>query len=195
MKRQLLCVLTILLLPALLSPAAAISLWNNGRGNSDGFYAEMKGLSVGDIVTVVIVERATASNKATTQNSKSTDISSSAGTGPLSVIKSMGMTTASDFQGDGETTRTTSLQTHVSARVIKVMPNGNMVIEGQKFNQINNEIQEIRVKGMVRPVDIAADNTVLSTALAEADIRLTGKGGTSDAARPSFINRVFNLIF
>lgn len=188
--------LSLLLLLAAALPGAGISLWNNGgRGNADGFYAEIKGLSVGDIVTVVIVERATASNKATTQNKKSTELSSSAGTGPLSVIKSMGVSTESDFQGDGETTRTTRLETHVSARVTKVLPNGNMLIEGQKFNQINNEVQEIRIRGMVRPVDIAADNTVLSTALADADIRLTGKGGASEASRPSLVNRLFNLIF
>jgi flagellar L-ring protein precursor FlgH len=187
--------LVALLLLVTMSSLSATSLWNDQQTNNTSFFSEIKGLVVGDIVTVVIVEQSTASNRASTQNTKQTSISGGAGTGPLSVIKAMGADTESDFQGDGSTTSTTSLQTRISARVMKVLPNGNMIIEGKKFNQINKEIQEVFVKGMVRPVDISSDNTVFSTALADAEIKLVGHGGSADAVRPGLMNRIYNFVF
>lgn len=183
----------LLLLPA--PPAAATSLYPGKVVNQQSYYSEIKGLSVGDVVTVVIAERATASNLATTQNSKTATLSATGGNGPLKFLDAMGTTTTSDFEGDGSTSRVTSLSTHITARVMKVLPNGNLVIEGRRMNQINDEVQEMYLKGIVRPVDIAADNTVLSTALGEAEIRLSGRGSGARAAKPGPLQRIFDWVF
>lgn len=180
---------------ALPFPAAATSLYPGSIVNGQSYYSEMKGHRVGDVVTVVIVERATASNAASTQNKKSTKLFAGAGTGALKFIDSLGTNTESNIQGDGETSTVTSLQTRITARVQKVLPNGNLVIEGKRVNQINNETQHIYLKGIVRPVDITSENTVLSTALADAEIHLTGRGPGAQATRPGPIQRVFDWVF
>ncbi len=173
----------------------AISLWERTNNDSTGYYAEMKGLNVGDILTVIILENASASQKSVTQNSKSTSIAGTNGTGPLAAIKNIGLGTSSDFQGDGATTQTTKLSSSITARIMKVFPNGNMLIEGKKTSQINNETQEMFVKGVIRPVDISADNTVYSTSLADAEIKLSGHGSSSRTAKPGLINKVYDWIF
>lgn len=177
------------------APAPATSLWQDTPVSVPNYFAEIKGLKIGDVVTVIIVEQATASNQATTQNKKSTKLSGTAGTGPLRFLDAMGAGTNSDFQGDGQTSRTTSLQTRCTARVMKVLPNGNLYIEGHRTNQINNEVQEIVCKGIVRPVDIGADNTVLSSALAEAEIKLSGRGSGSQTGRPGVLARAYDWVF
>jgi flagellar L-ring protein precursor FlgH len=137
----------------------------------------------------------TASNQATTQNSKSSKLYASGGTGPLKFLDAMGGATTSDFEGDGTTSRVTSLHTHITARFMDVLPNGNLVIEGRRMNQINDEVQEMYLKGIVRPVDIAADNTVQSTALGEAEIKLSGSGPGARVNRPGPLQRVFDWVF
>lgn len=175
--------------------AGATSLYPGATVNNQSYYSEIKGHKVGDVVTVVIVERATASNQATTQNKKSTKLFAGAGTGALKFIDSLGTNTESNIQGDGQTSTVTSLQTRITARVQKVLPNGNLVIEGRRVNQINNETQNIYLKGIVRPVDIAADNSVLSTSLADAEIQLSGRGPGAQATKPGPLQRVFDWVF
>jgi flagellar L-ring protein precursor FlgH len=172
----------------------AISLWNDNNG-ALGFCSEVKGLRVGDIVNVIIVEKAIASQKSTTKNKKATNLTGGPGTGPLSAIKSMGLSTASDFQGNGQTSQSLTLSTRVTARVMKVFPNGNMLIEGKKESQINNEVQKIYVKGIIRPVDVTSDNVVYSTMISDAEIKMVGKGSSSRTARPGLLHKVFDWVF
>jgi flagellar L-ring protein precursor FlgH len=83
----------------------------------------------------------------------------------------------------------------VTAEVIEIRPNGNLVIEGSRTVLINDDEDQITVRGVLRPEDIAADNTVLSTYLSEAQIAYTGNGPNDNATKQGIITRILDLIF
>ena len=97
---------------------------------------------------------------------------------------------ATALKGNGTTSRQTTLTTTMSARVTNVLPNGYLVLEGTKSIQINSESQVVTVRGVVRPADLAVDNSVQSNRLAQMEIILNGKGVVGDAIRrPNFLYR------
>ncbi|MFT3709073.1 MAG: flagellar basal body L-ring protein FlgH [Archangium sp.] len=104
------------------------------------------------------------------------------------------MKLGNEFQGDGRTARTEKLTATVPAVVKKVLPNGNLFIEGHRVVLVNNEEQHFYISGVVRPIDIAQDNSVRSSYVADAEIEFTGRGVLTDAQRPGFFTRLWNLI-
>jgi flagellar L-ring protein precursor FlgH len=89
--------------------------------------------------------------------------------------------------GQGTTSRSTTLSTRLTARVIYVLPNGALVVEAAKDIQINSEHQTITVRGVVRPADIDATNSVYSDRLGQLEVHVNGKGVVADAVRRPFI--------
>ncbi len=95
------------------------------------------------------------------------------------------------LNGTGTTTRTTTLNAVLSARVVKVLPGGLLYIEGSKDLQVNSEQQAVMVRGIIRNTDITTTNTVGSTQIADMEIRLNGKGIVNDAIRrPNILYRI-----
>ncbi len=82
----------------------------------------------------------------------------------------------------------------LSARVTRVLDNGNLVIEGRRLVKVNDETQILVVSGVVRPYDVAPDNTVLSSRLADGEVRLEGRGVVSDRQRPGLLQRIFDFL-
>jgi flagellar L-ring protein precursor FlgH len=99
---------------------------------------------------------------------------------------------ANSFDGEGATTRNSTLNAYISVQVIQVLPNGNLVIQGSRQVQVNNENQIINIQGVIRPVDIDATNTILSTAVAEAKIELNGQGVVSDKQNVGWLTRILD---
>jgi flagellar L-ring protein precursor FlgH len=96
-----------------------------------------------------------------------------------------------ELKGSGTTSRQTAITTTMSARVVGVLPNGYLVLEGTKDVQVNSEFQTIIVRGVVRPADLAPDNSVPSSRLAQVEIKLNGKGVVGDAIRrPNILYRI-----
>ena len=83
----------------------------------------------------------------------------------------------------------------MSARVVKVLENGNLVVEGSKVVEINEEKEIIKIKGVVRPQDIEADNTIYSYNIADAEITYSGKGTVHNGHRPGLLSKLLNWIF
>ena len=100
-----------------------------------------------------------------------------------------------DFDGKGETTRSSQLNTYITAQVIQVFANGNLVIQGSRQVQVNNENQFINVQGVIRPEDISAGNIILSTYIAEAKIELSGQGAVSDKQKPGWFARILDWVW
>jgi flagellar L-ring protein FlgH len=159
--------------------------------------------NVNDILTIQINESSTASNSANTSTKKAGDISIKAPnlfglekspTRGLSLADILGGSSALNFAGQGSTARTGQLQAFVSARVIEVFPNGDLAIEGVKELTINREREVLRIRGIVRKVDIAPNNVVPSTSLANMEVVFDGKGIVSDANKPGFLFRLFQWI-
>jgi flagellar L-ring protein precursor FlgH len=100
-----------------------------------------------------------------------------------------------DFGADGRTARTERLTATVPAIVRKVLPNGNLFIEGHRVVLVNSEEQHFYISGVVRPIDIAQDNSVRSSYVADAEIEFTGRGVLSDNQKPGLLTRFFNWIW
>ena len=180
------------------STPAEGSVWN-----SRGFYslyADVKARNVGDIVTINIVESASASKNATTKTSRNSDIEAS-WSGVLAKMSgdwvgaAQKAAYANSFNGQGETTRKSSLNAYITVQVIQVLPNGNLAIQGSREVQVNNENQFINIQGVIRPEDISSANIVLSTFVADAKIELTGQGVVSDKQRVGWLTRILDWVW
>jgi flagellar L-ring protein precursor FlgH len=162
-------------------------------------YTDRKGKQAGDVLTVMVVESAKATNNAQTQtdskNKNSFGLEN--GAGSLDFIPGMGMGTAtnSGFEGRGLTSRNGSLKATVTVKIEEVMDNGNLRISGFKEVTLNEETEILEVSGTIRPEDISSDNTVYSYKIADAVIRYKGDGTLTEAEEPGMISRFFNWIF
>ncbi|HEX3019417.1 MAG TPA: flagellar basal body L-ring protein FlgH [Chitinispirillaceae bacterium] len=170
-----------------------------GAASVYSLYSDHRAMRVDDILTVLIVESAKAGSESQTSTSKenSGQLQSSGGTGPLKFLPSVGFSGANKvgFDGKGGTSREGSLVATITARVIKVLDNGNLVIEGSKMVEINEEKEIIKLTGMVRPQDIQKNNVIYSSSIADAQITYTGKGAVNTGRRPGLIARFLNFIF
>ena len=187
------------------------SLWQDG-GHLSELFVNSKAGKVGDIVTIKIVESSSASNKATTNTGKSSSLSMgvdnlfglegryAAGStnsphpffNPFAKIKS-GL--SSNFDGSGTTTRSGDLTAYITAKVTKVLPNGNLEIVGTREVTVNSEEQTITLSGIIRPRDISPDNVILSTYIANAKIAYSGAGIINDRQRPGWMARILDWIW
>lgn len=169
----------------------ASSLWSAGTS----MFTDQKARAVGDLVTLIIIERSQASQEASTSSQQESELSLGPGTGLLHTIPLIGAGGGDQSSVRGSTSRGGSIQAQMTTRVIDILPNGNMVIEGRQTIVINGEDQEIVVSGIVRPRDIAPDNTVLSTYVADAHIAFKGNGPLAEKHTPGVLTRLFNWLF
>jgi flagellar L-ring protein precursor FlgH len=172
------------------------SLWSPA-GLLQDLTRDPKATRVDDVVTILVSESATAATTGTTKTARTTSAQNSitalAGvtkaTGPLANLLNLGGTQSID--GQGTTTRTTTFVTTLTARVTHVLPNGYLVLEGTKLLGINSEHQLITVRGVVRPQDLNAANSVPSSSLAQLEVQVDGKGVVADSVkRPNFLYRL-----
>ena len=191
-------------LPRPVADYSSGSIWQAASG---GLTEDMKARRRGDIVTVVITETASASKEAKTGTSRGSSVS--AGIPNLLNLQSAGLlknnlgdlskllsaSTDSSFSGSGSTTRKENLQATITARVMDVLPNGNLLIEGRRNIKVNNEDQEIILEGTVRPRDISADNTVNSIYIADARISYSGRGIISDRQSPGWLMNIIDKVW
>jgi flagellar L-ring protein precursor FlgH len=182
------------------------SLWVEQGGLSEMFINQ-KARRIGDIVTIKIVETASATNQASTATDRKNDMSigltsffglenkytpTSSFFNPFSSLSSG---YDSEFEGAGATKRSGALEAFVTARIVQQLPNGNMIIEGNREVRVNNENQIITLTGMVRPRDISSDNIVLSTYIADARISYSGSGIVNDRQKPGWLSRILDVIW
>lgn len=162
-------------------------------------YTDKKAKQMEDIITVLIVEDAQAKNDTRTETDvkSNVDMGLNPGSGLLSGVPGMGFgfSNEADYDGRGKTARKGEVRAKVSARIVAVYDNGNLLIEGNKEVVINNETEIISVSGIIRPEDVDFDNTILSYKIADARITYTGKGDSQNAHRPGFFIRFVNWLF
>jgi flagellar L-ring protein precursor FlgH len=154
--------------------------------------------SIDDIVTIVVNEQASAVSTGATKTSRASSanaaITSLAGTLPAAgkLANLANVTSATSLNGQGTTSRQTTLTTTVTARVTDVLPNGYLVIEGHRTVLVNSENQVVTIRGVVRPADLTNANTVQSGSIGQMELRINGKGVVNDAIhRPNFLFRLF----
>lgn len=154
--------------------------------------ADDKARNVGDTVTVLIYEAASASSKLQNNSSKKTDFGGSFAAGGIE--ESAKIDFGGSYGGKGEVVRTEQFVARMTAQVIGLAPNGDFLIQGAQQMRVNGENTTIGVRGRIRPRDISADNAVLSSRIADAQINYDGKGFVSRSAKPGIINRILSFL-
>lgn len=165
---------------------------------SYSLYSDHKAHRVGDVVTILIVEQSKAANEAKTVTRKDREFSlSGGGKGYLDFIPLFGAEgkAKSEHEGSGATSRRGVLKATMTARVISILQNGNLIIQGSRVVEINNEKEVIVLSGVVRPQDISAQNTVYSYNIANLQISYKGKGVVHTGQRPGILSRILDWIF
>jgi flagellar L-ring protein FlgH len=168
------------------------SMWSPSSRLADGA-RDLRASQVDDIVTIVVSEQSTATATGATKTARTSKVSNSV-TALAGVTKAAGpwanlagASGQSSLDGQGTTSRQTTMTTTLTARVTQVLPNGNLVLSGSKDVQVNSEHQEVLVRGVIRPIDLSPDNQVGSDRLAQLEVRINGKGVVNDAVRRPFI--------
>lgn len=167
------------------------------QGRLGDLTRDLRALQVGDLVTIVVSDSASAVSTGATNSSRKSSASASvtalAGktkvAGPLTNLA--GLDGQSKLDGQATTSRQTTLTTTLSARVTQVLPNGYLVVDGNKDIAINSERQTLQVRGVLRWNDLSPGNQIASNRLAALEIHINGKGVVGDAIRrPNFLYRL-----
>lgn len=168
-------------------------------GRDVALFEDIKARRVGDIVTIVLVERTDATKSSSTSTSKTT---SATITNPTvfgrpvtrngNPLLSGGLSSNSSFAGEGDSSQSNRLEGSITVTIAEQLSNGYLVIRGEKWVALNQGKEFIRISGIVRPVDIQPDNTVLSSQVGDAKISYGGKGAPADANRMGLLARFFN---
>ena len=167
-------------------------------GYEMSLFVDQRARRIGDIITIELIEKTNASKKASTKTKKdhSMDIATpSIYGGPVTYIgKEILAATADaqrDFSGEGDSTQSNSLTGRISVTVINVLPNGNLMVRGEKLLTLNQGSERIQLSGIIRAADVAPDNTVRSTQVADAQISYAGEGALADANTSGWMARFF----
>jgi flagellar L-ring protein precursor FlgH len=193
---------------ALLAAAAAAyagpgSVWKEETSKS--MFADKRARAVGDIVTILVQENNTSSKENSTQTSKSSSVNASIDTflyspGASSFLTKGGQMPAmkfggsQSFDGGGKINNSEKITARIAVRVVDILPNGNMLIEGRRETTVSGEKQEVILRGAVRSEDVAANNTVFSYNVADASIKFIGKGTISDNQRKGWLHKIWEKV-
>jgi flagellar L-ring protein precursor FlgH len=168
-------------------------------GNMYSLYTDHRAMGVDDILTVLIEESAKAGSTTGTNTNKQNEygVTGVEGNGALGFIPRFGISggTKIGYDGKAGTSRQGNLVAKVSARVTRVLDNGNLMIEGSKVVEINEEKEIIKISGVVRPQDIESNNIIYSHNISDAQISYSGKGTVHNGHRPGLITKLLNYIF
>jgi flagellar L-ring protein precursor FlgH len=178
------------------APAANGAIFQVSDGYS-ALYEGWRARRVGDPLTIVLVERTAASKSASSKLDSNGNLSiTPPATGPLSLFNPPDARISGQrgFNGQGAADQSNSLSGEVSVTVAEVYPNGTMLVQGQKRVTLNRGDEFVRIKGIVRVADVSADNRVLSTRVADAQISYTGKGDVARASRQGWLGRFFSVV-
>ena len=167
------------------------SLWSPDARLGD-LGADLRARHVDDIVTILVEERASAVSRGSVSSSRSSSANArvDAALGPRKsgwLPNLAGISGERKLDGQGETVRETVLSTVLTARVVQVLPNGNLVVEAAKAVTVNSETQRVVVRGVVRPFDLSTGNAVRSDQIAMLEVSVAGKGLVGDAVRQPYI--------
>jgi len=155
---------------------------------------DLRAHEVGDTLTVLILESATATSRASTSANRSSAIDVSASNLKDAPVGG-NFSSQNDFTGGGEERRSGALVAQITVTVRDVLPNGDLLVTGDQKIALNSESQRIHVQGRVRPQDVLSDNTVLSSRMADATIEFQGRGLLSAREKPGLIARFFHWLF
>jgi flagellar L-ring protein FlgH len=173
------------------------AIYQAGTGMS--LFTDNKARQVGDVLTVVLTERTNASKSANTSTEKQSELELLNPTvfgGPVTYngqpILNTSINSSNSFDGQGSSSQSNQLTGYISVTVADVQANGNLVVQGEKWMQLNQGREYVRLRGIVRLKDVEPNNTVDSTKVANAEIFYGGTGALNDANAQGWLGRFFN---
>ena len=165
----------------------------------NNIYSDSKAHRVGDIISVVLSESTQAQKSAKTEITKENEatLDPIVGLGGRNATFKgdsiqFGFNQETDYSGDSRADQGNSLNGYISVHVLRVLPNGNLMIRGEKWMTLNNGDEYIRLTGIIRPQDITYDNTIMSNKVANARIQYAGTGTFADVQEQGWLTRFFN---
>jgi flagellar L-ring protein FlgH len=185
-------------------PLHADSLWEGARGPIYGI--QKRQIRVGDVITVIISEATSAVHQASTRTQKESSIGANMrndwnqvanilGNENVRKVIDFGLGGDDEYNGEGQTSRRSSVKAVVTSVVTEILDSGNLYIIGEHRVKVNNEIETIRVSGIIRVQDITGSNTVLSSQIAKAEVSVNGDGVVADKQTPGMLTKMFNWLF
>jgi len=187
--------LVVIALLALPSPSAADSLYQPG---TKSMFADRKARAVGDVVTVLIAENSMAVQDADAEASRSLDASARGGSGLFGIFRIVPrarLSGSTSQKGSGSTARSSRFTATITCRVVALTPGGLLALQGERVLRVNEDAQTIQFSGLARPEDVAADNTISSSSVADAKIAVLGKGPIQRHVKPGILSRIFEFLF
>lgn len=180
------------------------SLWQEG---STKFFHDSRAWRVGDIIRVVVEIKDSANLNNTTQQKRN-------GKDKIGVPRLFGKedvvgkilshrgqaatlvdtSSSRDHTGSGTVSRAEDIKTEIAAMVTKILPNGNLVIQGSQEVRVNSELREVKIAGIIRPKDISSENSVNTNQIAEARISYGGRGIISDVQQPRIGSQIVDIV-
>lgn len=189
---------------------------HNGAIYQSGYevalFEDQRARHVGDLLTIRLVEKTNAQKQASASSKKENEVDiknptvfgalpqfNVPGIVPLDSNRNnnmaFGLNSSQDFSGQGDSSQSNSLNGSITVSVVEVLSNGYLVVRGEKFLTLNQGDEYVRLAGIVRPVDIRPDNSVLSTQVGDAQITYSGQGQVADASKLGWLARFFVSAF
>lgn len=166
---------------------------------SISLFEDPKPFRVGDVLTVVLRESTSASKKAATDTTKNDsvtfDVPSIMGVTPThngNPLLNVDIQPEREFEGEGNSSQSNSLNGEITVTVVEILQNGNLVVKGEKWFTLNQGKEYIRIAGVIRPQDVSASNTIASTKLADAQIAYSGEGFVHDSNTQGWLTQFFS---
>lgn len=186
----------------LVAPAASAgSLWPLNSGRERGMIADPKATATGDILTIVVAESVAATNSQTTKSSRDSSIEDAVSTflypnlgTHKGSMPSLSLAGSAAYTGGGDISNTQSLVARAAVLVTDTLPNGNLVIEGMRVVTFSGETQYVVLHGLVRQLDIAADNTIQSSNIADARVEFFSEGQLTDAQKRGWFAKLYEKL-
>jgi len=176
--------------------------YNNGslfQGNSLSMFQDPKPYRIGDIITIKLQESTSASKSAGTNSTKEDSLTLATptifGVNPTykgNDILAMDIAPEREFSGEADSSQSNSLTGEITVTVVDILPNGNLVVQGEKWFTLNQGKEYIRIAGVVRPLDVLPNNTLSSSKLADAQIVYSGEGFLADANNQGWLGQFLN---
>jgi flagellar L-ring protein FlgH len=183
--------------------AGAQSLYREG-GPGAHLFADHRARAVNDVLTIIIVEQSSSARSASTRTTKETSRTAAVNEFPGVNLQERNAAARgylkfdvegqASHEGRGAIERSDRVTGQIAARVVRVLDNGNLLIEGRRAVLVNDETQVITISGIVRPQDLSGANTILSSQIADAEVQMAGRGLLADAQRPGLLYRVLDWL-
>ncbi|WP_457639034.1 flagellar basal body L-ring protein FlgH [Persephonella sp.] len=173
------------------------------EATATNLFSDDKAYQIGDVITIKVIENISGSGSANSQSGRDSSVNLDFPSPTLmgkplinqQPIAGMNAGSKTNFKGTGKTDRQARLVATISARVVKVYPNGNLFIVGKKVIKINEDEQILRISGIVEPTSIEQDNSILSSKISDMYIEYNGKGFIADNQRPGWLAQFLSKIW